>query len=111
MLPSAVILAGVAVSAAQSKVHDARTFHEVMQKAGERQWPQRAAYDPRMVADPRASIEAALGELGYNVLSFCIHDSARRAHSIAAQGGRVRSHASSRATGGHRPIAAMARPM
>jgi len=30
---------------------------------------------------------ASLGELGYNVLSFCIHDSARRAHSIAAQGG------------------------
>jgi succinate dehydrogenase / fumarate reductase flavoprotein subunit len=33
------------------------------------------------------SAAAALGELGYNVLSFCIHDSARRAHSIAAQGG------------------------
>jgi succinate dehydrogenase / fumarate reductase flavoprotein subunit len=30
---------------------------------------------------------ASLGELGYNVHSFCIHDSARRAHSIAAQGG------------------------
>lgn len=30
---------------------------------------------------------AALGELGYNVKSFCIHDSARRAHSVAAQGG------------------------
>jgi succinate dehydrogenase / fumarate reductase flavoprotein subunit len=30
---------------------------------------------------------ASLGELGYNVLSFCIQDSARRAHSIAAQGG------------------------
>ena len=30
---------------------------------------------------------ASLGELGYNVKSFCIHDSARRAHSIAAQGG------------------------
>jgi succinate dehydrogenase / fumarate reductase, flavoprotein subunit len=34
-----------------------------------------------------ASAAAALGELGYNVLSFCIHDSPRRAHSIAAQGG------------------------
>jgi succinate dehydrogenase / fumarate reductase flavoprotein subunit len=34
-----------------------------------------------------ASAAAAMGELGYNVLSFCIHDSARRAHSIAAQGG------------------------
>ncbi|HKW00619.1 MAG TPA: fumarate reductase/succinate dehydrogenase flavoprotein subunit [Vicinamibacterales bacterium] len=34
-----------------------------------------------------ASAAASLGELGYNVLSFCIHDSARRAHSIAAQGG------------------------
>jgi len=33
------------------------------------------------------SASAALGELGYNVLSFCIHDSPRRAHSIAAQGG------------------------
>ena len=30
---------------------------------------------------------ATLGELGYNVLSFCHHDSPRRAHSIAAQGG------------------------
>ena len=30
---------------------------------------------------------ASLGELGYNVKSFCIQDSARRAHSIAAQGG------------------------
>ena len=34
-----------------------------------------------------ASAAAALAEQGYNVLSFCIHDSARRAHSIAAQGG------------------------
>ena len=30
---------------------------------------------------------AALAELGYNVKSFCTHDSARRAHSVAAQGG------------------------
>ena len=30
---------------------------------------------------------ASLGELGYNVLCFCYQDSARRAHSIAAQGG------------------------
>ncbi len=30
---------------------------------------------------------AAFGELGYNVTSFCYQDSARRAHSIAAQGG------------------------
>lgn len=34
-----------------------------------------------------ASAAASLGELGYNVLSFCFHDSPRRAHSIAAQGG------------------------
>ena len=34
-----------------------------------------------------ASASAALGELGYNVVTFCIHDSPRRAHSIAAQGG------------------------
>ena len=34
-----------------------------------------------------ASAAASLGELGYHVLSFCIQDSARRAHSIAAQGG------------------------
>jgi len=33
------------------------------------------------------SAAAALGELGYNVLSFCIQDSPRRAHSVAAQGG------------------------
>ncbi|MGE0488482.1 MAG: fumarate reductase/succinate dehydrogenase flavoprotein subunit [Vulcanimicrobiota bacterium] len=34
-----------------------------------------------------ASAAASLGELGYNVLSFCIQDSPRRAHSVAAQGG------------------------
>lgn len=34
-----------------------------------------------------SSAAATLGELGYNVKSFCIHESARRAHSIAAQGG------------------------
>ena len=34
-----------------------------------------------------ASAAATLAELGYNVLSFCLQDSPRRAHSIAAQGG------------------------
>ncbi|HRV07384.1 MAG TPA: fumarate reductase/succinate dehydrogenase flavoprotein subunit [Acidobacteriota bacterium] len=34
-----------------------------------------------------ASAAASLAELGYNVKAFCIHDSPRRAHSIAAQGG------------------------
>ncbi len=34
-----------------------------------------------------ASAAATLGELGYNVRCFCIQDSPRRAHSIAAQGG------------------------
>lgn len=34
-----------------------------------------------------ASAAASLGELGFNVLNFCIQDSPRRAHSIAAQGG------------------------
>ena len=34
-----------------------------------------------------ASAAATLGELGYNVKVFCISDSPRRAHSIAAQGG------------------------
>jgi succinate dehydrogenase / fumarate reductase flavoprotein subunit len=33
------------------------------------------------------SASAALAELGYNVKTFCIQDSPRRAHSIAAQGG------------------------
>ncbi len=33
------------------------------------------------------SAAATLGELGYNVKAFCIQDSPRRAHSIAAQGG------------------------
>ncbi len=33
------------------------------------------------------SAAATLGELGYNVKSFCFQDSPRRAHSIAAQGG------------------------
>ena len=34
-----------------------------------------------------SSVAATLGELGYNVKVFCISDSPRRAHSIAAQGG------------------------
>jgi succinate dehydrogenase / fumarate reductase flavoprotein subunit len=34
-----------------------------------------------------ASASATLAELGYNVKTFCFHDSPRRAHSIAAQGG------------------------
>ena len=34
-----------------------------------------------------ASAAATLGELGYNVKCYCFQDSARRAHSIAAQGG------------------------
>ncbi|POB14772.1 succinate dehydrogenase flavoprotein subunit [Halobacteriovorax sp. DA5] len=34
-----------------------------------------------------ASAAATLGEQGYNVKCFCLQDSARRAHSIAAQGG------------------------
>ena len=34
-----------------------------------------------------ASAAASLGELGYNVLTFSYHESPRRAHSIAAQGG------------------------
>ena len=34
-----------------------------------------------------ASAAASLGELGFNVKNFCIQDSPRRAHSIAAQGG------------------------
>ena len=34
-----------------------------------------------------ASGAASLGAMGFNVLNFCIQDSPRRAHSIAAQGG------------------------
>jgi succinate dehydrogenase / fumarate reductase flavoprotein subunit len=34
-----------------------------------------------------ASAAASLAEMGYNVKAFCFQDSARRAHSIAAQGG------------------------
>ncbi len=30
---------------------------------------------------------SSLGELGYNVKAFCVHESPRRAHSVAAQGG------------------------
>ncbi len=33
------------------------------------------------------SAAASLAELGYNVMNFCIQDSPRRAHSVAAQGG------------------------
>ena len=34
-----------------------------------------------------ASAAASMAEMGFNVLNFCIQDSPRRAHSIAAQGG------------------------
>lgn len=34
-----------------------------------------------------SSIAASLGEMGYNVKTFCFQDSPRRAHSVAAQGG------------------------
>ncbi len=34
-----------------------------------------------------ASAAASLGEMGFHVINFCIQDSPRRAHSIAAQGG------------------------
>ncbi|MBV9659157.1 MAG: fumarate reductase/succinate dehydrogenase flavoprotein subunit [Verrucomicrobia bacterium] len=34
-----------------------------------------------------ASAAASLAEMGYQVKAFCFHDSPRRAHSIAAQGG------------------------
>ncbi len=34
-----------------------------------------------------ASAAASLGEMGFHVLNFCMQDSPRRAHSIAAQGG------------------------
>lgn len=34
-----------------------------------------------------AGAASALGELGYNVKSFCYQDTPRRAHSVAAQGG------------------------
>ena len=34
-----------------------------------------------------ASAASTLGEMGFNVYNFCIQDSPRRAHSIAAQGG------------------------
>ncbi len=34
-----------------------------------------------------ASASASLAELGYNVKTFCLQDSPRRSHSIAAQGG------------------------
>jgi len=34
-----------------------------------------------------SSLAASLGEAGYNVSAFCFQDTARRAHSVAAQGG------------------------
>ena len=38
-----------------------------------------------------ASAAASLGEMGFRVFNFCIQDSPRRAHSIAAQGGDRKS--------------------
>ena len=39
-----------------------------------------------------ASAAASLAEMGFNVYNFCIQDSPRRAHSIAAQGGTNDNH-------------------
>ena len=39
------------------------------------------------LAEKWTNYKAHLGEMGFNVLNFCIQDSPRRAHSIAAQGG------------------------
>jgi succinate dehydrogenase / fumarate reductase flavoprotein subunit len=49
----------------------------------------RRKYDIIVVGSGLAgsSAAASLSEMGYNVKCFCIQDSARRAHSIAAQGG------------------------
>ena len=67
-------------------------------RSGDRPQVRDEARQPRQQAevhDHRASAPAwparrrapSLGELGYNVTAFCIHDTPRRAHSIAAQGG------------------------
>ncbi|NQV06285.1 fumarate reductase/succinate dehydrogenase flavoprotein subunit [bacterium] len=51
--------------------------------------PNRRKFDVIVVGTGLAGASAAatLGELGYNVKAFTYHDSPRRAHSIAAQGG------------------------
>ena len=51
-----------------------------------------------------SSAAATLAELGYQVESFCFHDSARRAHSIAAQGGinAAKTYQHDRDSGGRR---------
>ena len=47
-----------------------------------------------------AAAAASLGELGYNVKCLSYHDSPRRAHSIAAQGGINAAKNSARAAAG-----------
>ena len=50
-----------------------------------------------------ASAAASLAEMGFNVLNFCIQDSPRRAHSIAAQGG-INAAKNYQNDGDHRPV-------
>ena len=75
-----------------SKVPSGRSPRSGTGTSSSRSWSTRptAASSPVIVVGTGlagASAAASLGELGYNVMSFCIHDSPRRAHSIAAQGG------------------------
>ena len=60
-----------------------------------------------------ASAAATLGELGYNVKIFCISDSPRRAHSIAAQGGinAAKNYPVSSTTPSREATTAAVRPM
>jgi len=46
-----------------------------------------SAFSMASAAHSGAAAAASLAELGYKVKAFTYHDSARRAHSIAAQGG------------------------
>jgi len=64
------------------EVVEAPLRHEARQPANKRK------YSAIVVGSAsRRRRRRSLGELGYNVKCFCYQDSARRAHSIAAQGG------------------------
>jgi succinate dehydrogenase / fumarate reductase flavoprotein subunit len=66
-----------------NKWSDAKAHYKLVNPANKRK------YDIIVVGAGLAGASAAatLGELGYNVKCFVYHDSPRRAHSIAAQGG------------------------
>ena len=80
---TSILDAGVPEGSLEDKWHDYRSHMKLVAPNNKRR------FKVIVVGTGLAggSAAATLGELGYRVTTFTYHDSARRAHSIAAQGG------------------------